>query len=265
VTGVRLDWEIAKRGWRRYAAYPWATVAGAFTNTIFGFLLAYILLAVYRTRADVGGFDAGDAVTYVWLSQSMIMTVYVFGWWDFAIRVGDGSIATDLLRPLNPQRYWLAYDLGRAPYHFLFRGLPPFVLGAFVFELHYPSPLDAVTFLASLTLAVVVSFGFRFIYNTAAFWLIDYRGIVRLATTIVVFFSGMAIPLRFMPPLLRDVCYALPFGSVIQTPVDIWLGKRNGLALLGVVGLQLFWALALLGIGQVILRRATRKVVVQGG
>ncbi|HST14537.1 MAG TPA: hypothetical protein VLJ44_06770, partial [Gaiellaceae bacterium] len=33
---VRVDWEIAKRGWRRYAAYPWATVAGAFTNTIFG-------------------------------------------------------------------------------------------------------------------------------------------------------------------------------------------------------------------------------------
>ena len=75
----------------------------------------------------------------------------------------------------------------------------------------------------------------------------------------------MAIPLRFMPHLLREVCYALPFASVIQTPVDIWLGKREGDALLGVLALQLFWALALLGIGQVVLRRATRKVVVQGG
>jgi ABC-type uncharacterized transport system permease subunit len=36
-------------------------------------------------------------------------------------------------------------------------------------------------------------------------------------------------------------------------------------ALLGVVALQLFWALALLGIGQIVLQRATRKVVVQGG
>ncbi len=42
---MRLDWEIAKRGWRRYAVYPWATAAGMFTNTIFGFLQAYILLA----------------------------------------------------------------------------------------------------------------------------------------------------------------------------------------------------------------------------
>jgi ABC-2 type transport system permease protein len=262
---VRLDWEIAKRGWRRYAAYPWATVAGVFTNTIFGLLSAYVLLAVYRHRSDIGGFDARDAVTYVWLAQSMIMTVYIFSWWELAWRIRDGSIATDLLRPVDPQRYWLAYDLGRAPYHFLFRGLPPFVLGALLFRLHWPSPLDGAAFVVSLVLAVVVSFGFRFIYNAVAFWLLDFRGVVTLATTVVVFFSGMAIPLRFMPPALRDLCYALPFGSVIQTPVDVWLGKRDGVALVGVLALQLFWALALLAIGQAVLRAATRKVVVQGG
>jgi ABC-2 type transport system permease protein len=262
---VRLDWEIAKRGWRRYSAYPWATAAGVFTNTIFGFLQAYVLLAVYRHRADVGGFDAADAVTYVWLAQSMIMTVYIFSWWELAWRIRDGSIATDLLRPLDPQRYWLAYDLGRAPYHFLFRGLPPFVLGALIFKLHFPSPLDALAFLLSLTLAVVVSFGFRFIYNSVAFWLLDFRGVVTLSTTIVVFFSGMAIPLRFFPHVLREICYALPFGSIIQTPVDVWLGKREGLALVGVLALQAAWAVALLALGQLILRRATRKVVVQGG
>src|SRR4051794_6213222 len=262
---MRLNWEIAKRGYRRYAAYPAATWAGAFTNTIFGFMQAYILLAVYRHRTDVGGYDAADAVTYVWLAQALIMTVYSFGWRELAVRIRDGSIAVDLARPLDPQRYWLAYDLGRAPYHFLFRGLPPFILGALVFELHYPTALDALAFVVSLLLAVVVSFGFRFIYNSVAFWLLDFRGIVTLSTTIIVFFSGMAIPLRFMPTALRDLCYALPFGSVIQTPVDIWLGKREGAALLGVLALQLFWALALLAIGQFVLQRATRKVVVQGG
>jgi ABC-2 type transport system permease protein len=262
---MRLDWEIAKRGWRRYAAYPWATVAGMFTNTVFGFLQAYILIAVYRHRASIGGFDAADAVTYVWLAQSMIMTVYVFSWWELAWRIRDGSIATDLSRPLDPQRYWLAYDLGRAPYHFLFRGLPPFVLGALVFQLHWPSPLDGLAFVLSLTLAVVVSFAFRFIYNTAAFWLLDFRGVVTISTTLVVFFSGMAIPIRFFPHLLREVCYALPFASIIQTPVDIWLGKREGLQLAGMLALQLAWAIALLGIGKLLLARATRKLVVQGG
>src|SRR5437764_22983 len=178
VPRVRLDWEIAKRGWRRYAAYPWATAAGIFTNTIFGLLQAYILLAVYRHRTDVGGFDAGDAVTYVWLAQALIRTVYVFGWQELALRIRDGSIATDLSRPLDPQRYWLAFDLGRAPYHLLFRGVLPFVVGAVVFRLHYPSALDAIVFLPSLALAVVVSLGFRFLYNAAAFWLLDIRAVL---------------------------------------------------------------------------------------
>jgi ABC-2 type transport system permease protein len=262
---VRLDWEIAKRGWRRYAAYPWATVAGIFTNTIFGFIQAYILLAVYRHRNDVGGYDVRDTVTYVWLAQAILMTVYVFGWQELALRIRDGSIATDLVRPLDPQRYWLAYDLGRAPYHFVFRGFLPFVFGALVFQLHAPSPLDAVAFLLSLTVAVVVSLGFRFLYNLSAFWLVDIRGVMMISLTLSLFLSGMAMPLAFFPGWLAEIARALPFASIIQVPIDIWLGKHHGAGLAGVIALQAFWALVLLGLGRLALRAGSRKLVIQGG
>jgi ABC-2 type transport system permease protein len=262
---VRLDWEIAKRGWRRYAAYPWATVAGIFTNTIFGFIQAYILLAAYRHRTDVGGYDVRDTVTYVWLAQAILMTVYVFGWQELALRIRDGSIATDLVRPLDPQRYWLAYDLGRAPYHFVFRGFLPFVFGALVFRLHAPSPLDAVAFLLSLTVAVVVSLGFRFLYNLSAFWLVDIRGVMMISLTLSLFLSGMAMPLAFFPGWLAEIARALPFASIIQVPIDIWLGKHHGAGLAGVIALQAFWALVLLGLGRLALRAGSRKLVIQGG
>jgi ABC-2 type transport system permease protein len=262
---VRLDWEIAKRGWRRYAAYPWATAAGVFTNTIFGFIQAYILLAVYRHRTHVGGYDARDAVTYVWLAQAFLMTVYIFGWNELAQRIRDGSIATDLARPLDPQRYWLAFDLGRAPYHFIFRGFLPFVAGAVVFDLRYPVATNVVLFLVSLAFAVVVSFGFRFLYNSAAFWLVDIRGVVTLSITVSVFFSGLVLPLAFFPSWLRTLAHALPFASALQTPIDVWLGKYHGLGLTGVLALQVFWALVLLGLGHLALRAGARKLVVQGG
>jgi ABC-2 type transport system permease protein len=262
---VRLDWEIAKRGWRRYAAYPWATAAGVFTNTVFGFLQAYILLAVFRHRSHVASYDAADTVTYVWLAQALIMTVYVFGWQELALRIRDGSIATDLSRPLDPQRYWLAFDLGRAPFHLIFRGILPFILGGLVFTLHYPSAPALAEFVVSLALAVVVSFGFRFLYNTAAFWLTDIRGVVTLAITLSVFFSGLTVPVPFFPSALRTVARVLPFASILQTPIDVWLGKHHGAALVLYLGLQLFWALALLGLGRLALRAGARRVVVQGG
>jgi ABC-2 type transport system permease protein len=262
---VRLDWEIAKRGWRRYAAYPWATAAGVFTNTIFGFLQAYILLAVFHRRSDVGGYDAADTVTYVWLAQALIMTVYIFTWQELALRIRDGSIVTDLSRPLDPLRYWLAFDLGRAPYHLLFRGVLPFTVGALVFELHYPSPLDAAAFVLSVALAVVVSLGFRFLYNTAGFWLLDIRGVMTVAITVNLFLSGMVMPLSFFPDWLRTVARGLPFAAILQTPVDVWLGKHDGAGLAGVIALQVLWALVLLALGRVALRAGARRLVVQGG
>ncbi len=262
---MRLDWEIAKRGYRRYAAYPAATFAGAFTNTVFGFMQAYILLAVFRHRTDVGGYDARDAVTYVWLAQAMIMTVHIFGWQELALRIRDGSIATDLARPINPQRYWLAFDLGRAPYHFVYRGIPPFILGAFVFDFRYPQPLLWLAFAASLALAVVVSLGFRLLYNSAAFWLLDYRGVMTVSLVVSLFFSGMVLPIAFFPGWLAAIAHALPFASIVQAPIDVYLGKHTGAGLAGVLALQAAWALALLGLGRLVLAAGTRKLVIQGG
>src|SRR5436305_12143222 len=166
---MRLDWEIAKRGWRRYAAYPWATAAGVFTNTVFGFIQSYILLAVFRHRSHVGSYDSADTVTYVWLAQALIMTVYIFGWNELALRIRDGSIATDLSRPLDPQRYWLAFDLGRAPYHVLFRVVLPFAIGALVFRLQYPSVTHVLEVVVSLTVAFVVSSRFLLLHSASAF------------------------------------------------------------------------------------------------
>ena len=196
------------------------------------------------------------------------MTVYVFGWQELALRIRDGSIATDLSRPLDPQRYWLAFDLGRAPYHLLFRGVPPFVVGALVFELHYPSPLDARRVLrrascsrsSSASASASSTTRRRSGCSTSA-------ASSRFRLTVSLFFSGMILPLTFFPALAaRRSRHALPFASIMQTPIDIWLGKHHGLdAGRGHSRCRRFWALVLLGLGRRVARRGTRKLVIQGG
>ena len=193
---VRLDWEIAKRGWRRYAAYPVGHRGRRCSRTrSSASCRPTSCWPSSRTGPTSAATTRGDAVTYVWLAQALLMTVYIFGWQELALRIRDGSIATDLSRPLDPQRYWLAFDLGRAPYHLIFRGVPPFVVGRA--RLRPPLPVaarPAVAFVVSLALAVVVSFGFRFLYNSAAFWLIDYpRCRHGLDRSMSLFFSGLTI------------------------------------------------------------------------
>lgn len=263
---ARLYWEIAVRGYRRYASYRIATLAGIFTNTIFGFMRAYVLLALFHARPHAGGYTTADALTYTWLTQGLLVTIYIWGWYDIAERIRSGDIVSDFQRPVDFQWYWLAQDLGRAAYHFVFRGIPPFVVGMLAFSLFLPH--DGITyllFLVSVFLATCLSFAMRFIVNIAAFWLLDYRGVVGLLAILWTFLSGSIVPLALFPGIWRTVAEALPFAGMIQTPVDVFLQPRHGLGLAVLLGQQLLWTLLLLLGGRWLLARARRRLVVQGG
>jgi len=266
IAALRADFEIARRGYARYAAYRAATIAGLFTNTVFGFLRSFILLGLYEHRSVIGGYDATATLTYTWLTQALMTPVVVWGWRDLALRIRSGDIATDLIRPIEPLRAGLAFDLGRALYHLIFRGIPPFLLGAVVFRLAVPGePLVWLAFLVSVVLAVVVSFAFRFLYNLASFWLLDDRGVAVLAMIAVSFFSGFMIPIAFFPDWLAAIARATPFPSMLQLPIDIFVGAVQGPAILATLALQLAWAVALLAAAQAVLRIGVRRLVVQGG
>jgi len=265
---VRLSFELARRGYRRYAAYPGATYAGLFTNVFFGFLIAYILLAVYDERDVIGGYDVRDAIAYVWISQGMLAVAGLFGagWWELARRVQTGDVATDLQRPVDVQRAELMQDLGRAGYQTLWRAVPQFLLGLALFELTIPDEAGRwLLFALSIGLAVVVSFGIRFLVNLCAFWLLDYRGPVLLAIGVNLVLSGAIIPLAFFPEPLDAVARLTPFASLLQAPIDIYVGEPLGGKIAVVLALQASWALALLAVGRYALAAGTRKLVLQGG
>lgn len=263
---ARLYWEVARRGFRRYATYRAATFAGIFTNTVFGFLRAYVFVALFAVRSVVGGYDARDALTYTFVAQGLLATVELFGWWEIALGIRSGDVVTDLYRPLDYQGYWLAQDIGRGAFEAIFRGIPPFLCGLLVFRLLLPqSPLTWAAFVISVLLAICVSFALRFLVNISAFWLLDYRGPGTLVMAVSNFLSGMLVPVVFFPGALRGVATLLPFAAMLQTPVDVFLGKQHGLALLGTLAGQAAWALALLLLGRLLLRAALKKLVVQGG
>ena len=263
---MRVDWELARRGYRRYAAYPAATVAGLFTNTVFGFLRGYILLALYRHRHVVGGYDSSKTLTYVWLTQGLIATIAIWGWQELGERIHSGDVATDLTRPIDPLRAGLAFDYGRALYHALFRGVPPMLVGALVFDLTAPTNVAVwLAFVVSVAFAVGVSFAWRFLYNTSAFWVVHYRGPAVIAMILANLFSGFIVPLAFFPHWLKAIAYATPFPAMVQMPIDVFVGKAHGAHVLFTLGVQLAWFVGLVLVCRAAFSAGTRKLVVQGG
>jgi ABC-2 type transport system permease protein len=263
---VRVYWEVAKRGYGRYATYRVATVAGVLTNTTFGFIRAYVLLAVFRSRSTIGSFDAIDAVTFTFVTQGLLQPMGAFGRREIADRIRTGDVVADLYRPLDFQGYWLAHDMGRGAFQLLARGIPPVVLGALVFHLRLPrTPTTWLAFSVALAIGMLVSFAVQFLVSLTGFWLIDDRGPNQLATTVQFFLSGMLLPLVLFPHWLGVIARNSPFGSMVELPVEVLLGKHPGTHLVPVLAIGLLWAVVLLAAGRVVLAAATRKLVVQGG
>lgn len=266
---MRLYAAVALRSFRRYATYRVATAAGIFTNTVFGLVLAYAYIALWDQRPGLGGYTETQAVTYVWLGQSLLMTMALFGGGfadELAERIRTGDVAIDLYRPADLQLWWLASDLGRAGFHLLGRGVAPTALGALVFSLAWPS--SAATwgyFLAALVLGMVVSFAMRYLTALVGFWLLDGSGIQQLFGLCTMFFSGMLLPLTVFPGWLGEAARALPWSAMVQVPVDVFLGERTGAGAVRALAFEAGWAAALLAAGRAVTALATRKVVVQGG
>jgi ABC-2 type transport system permease protein len=226
-----------------------------------------VYLALYRSTGtgneSVGGFDASDTMTWAWINQSLLMTVYLWGWWEVVRAIQTGAIAMELLKPYDYFSFWMARDLGRALAHFLMRGVPTFVVGVLLFDVRMPlSASHGVAFIASMVLAVMVSFCLRFISNVIGFWVLDYRGVAMLYAATINIFSGMLIPLALMPNGLEAVASLLPFRAVIMVPTEVYLGQRP---ILEGLLLQAGWLVALSIGAQYLLHAGERKLVVQGG
>ena len=261
-------WAIGVRSFRRFSTYRIATASGAFTNTVFGFILCGVYLTLWRERPGLGGYDEADALTFVWLQQGLLMPIGIFGATttvELGERVRSGEIAVDLYRPTHLLLWWLSVDFGRAMFQLIVRGGAPLLVGSLVFDLKFPS--GAITWLAvavGLAFGILVSFGIRYLIALSGFWIIDSRGMEALGLMLSLFFSGTILPLVVFPGWIGEFARATPWAATLQVPIDIWLGRNPG-GIGSALAFQVGWFVVLLLICQLTTLFATRKVVIQGG
>jgi len=263
---MRLYVELAKKSFQRQVAYRSATVAGFVTNLFFGALRAAVMIAVFGASARVAGYSLGDAITYTGITQALIGATALWGWYDMVRSIKSGEVASDLSKPFDYYTFWLAQDIGRGAYQLLARGVTIMIAYALIFGIETPTSIGQWALLGlSLAGGLLLSFAWRFLVSTTAFWATDALGFTRLAYFFVLFPSGFLVPIAFMPDWLQALCRATPFPSLIDTPVSIYLGHAQGLDALGLLLAQAVWIAVLIGLGRAAAERGRRKVTIQGG
>jgi ABC-2 type transport system permease protein len=262
----RVYLEFAKKSFQKRMQYRLANIAGLGTNFFFAAIQIFVFSAFYAAQTEPQPLNLREVTTYICLGQSFLMTMPLWGKSEIANAIKDGSVALQLIKPVDFQGYWFADECGKAAYYVMMRALPTFVLGKVVFGMQIP--LDAAIlfpFIVSITMSILMGAAINIAVFGTTFWTLDATGISGFVFTLVTFFSGFLVPIALWPEWLARIASWLPFEGLVSLPFSIYLGKITGGAILIVLGKQLLWTLVFIALGRAVLQRGFSRLVVQGG
>jgi ABC-2 type transport system permease protein len=229
-------------------------------------VLYYIWQVVYRGKAELNGFTLPEMVTYIFISYAVR---YLYSWYtetSISRKIRDGSVAMELLKPLNYQLARFFETLGSVVVEGILISLIVVAVGFGVFNISGPSNfITGMAFVVSLGLSLLVNFSISYIVGLFAFWTTNNFGIGRSKRFIADFFSGGLVPLSFFPDWLRSVALALPFQAIVYAPVSIYLGRISGVQMYYTLLIQGVWIVVLWSLGSVMWSQASKKITIHGG
>lgn len=255
----------AKQSFLANSAFRFDTLLGILDTC----LRVFIFWCIYR--ALYGGAESVDGISFAMVNTNFILSVglsaaFTLDEYYLPYRINNGSIGTELLKPVSFKGALLFFDLGNIGFKLLFQFLPALVLVIFTAGMLKPASFVAVLcFFGSVVLGFLVLWLLNFIVQTLGFWIINVWSISTIKNVFVNVLSGAMLPLWFMPEWMQGVLYWTPFSSIYFTPVQIYLGEIAGAEILLSFLRQGCWIVILYALAEVLWRCGIKKLVIQGG
>lgn len=232
------------------------------------FLYYRLWLAVYANTSSVAGLDVRQVLTYATLALLIARIRWSARSWvrdSIANRVREGTIIYLFLRPVSPRRYVGIRALGEMGYGGLWAlGGYAVMLGSGAIDAPRSAGTAAV-FVVSLLLGQTILFLMSQCVELTVFWFGRNAGTERLYYFAQDLLAGVFVPLWFLPGWLFTAARYLPFGSAINVPLSLYVGRIPLRDAPRELALQLFWVALFAVLNRHMWTRASRRVQVQGG
>jgi ABC-2 type transport system permease protein len=229
-----------------------------------------IYLVVWTTIAEqqggsVQGLTAGYFAAYyiVWTLVRNMNIVFGAPYWEYRIR--EGELNRDLLRPVLPLHYDIAWFAGWKVVMIVL--WIPIAIGlsiAFDPTLD-PRPAEIVTFALAIWGAYLIRTMLQESLGMLCFWTTRGAAIFDLYMTVELLLSGRLVPMPLMPDWVQEIARFLPFQWAFFFPIESLVGDLSNTELVRGLFVQVLWILIGLAIFRVAWKYAIRRYSAVGG
>lgn len=267
---LRKNWKayfyVYKIRIQKALAYRFDVYGNIIWQCIAMFATAFFWKALYAGYDIVKGVKVEDMLVYTIVSSMMSLFFLVNVESRVISSVRKGTVATDMLKPINLYGIYFFEDLGYTTSVIFQNVLPILLIGSLFIAVPKPDSLSAfLLFIPSVIMSYLINWLLAACYSTWAFTAINMSPMVAVKQHMIRLLSGSIIPMWFFPNWLSNVLNVLPFVYIYQLPLDIYIGKYEMENLLPRMGIQFIWLLILGALFLFLQKRVTKRVMVQGG
>jgi ABC-2 type transport system permease protein len=242
--------QVFKISFQQEFAYRINFIMWRLRNVMQIFLVFFLWDAVFSdANRVVFGYDRAKILTYVFgliIVKAFVLSARAA---DVAGEVSRGDLSNYLIKPVNYFKYWLTRDLSSKGLNLTFALLEAGILylilkPPFFIQTNF---LSLIGFFASVSLAMFIYFTLLFITSSVPFWVPEAAWGVHFLVSVVVieFLSGALFPLDVLPQSLQTLLSFTPFPYLIFFPLQVYLGKITGIALLKGILICVIWTVVL--------------------
>lgn len=256
--------EFAKKAFAREATYRMEVLTEVGSLVLRVYLLRSLWTALYAQNAIPANLPLHAMITYATVALLMSLILEVDGTRLIREKVREGTIATDLMKPISVPMYFFSDGLGQTLLHAVLV-IPSLAIALLLVRIDVPPPATLAAFALSFGLGYAVNFFLNFLMNSIAFWTLETFAVQLIVRWVSDLLSGQIIPLTFFPGAIGRLVFALPFAAIYSTPLLIYVGvipQRHWLTSFTIQGI---WLLAFAALSSLVWRAASRRVVIQGG
>jgi len=250
--------------------YRAAALAGMSTQFVWGTMEILLYRAFWLEHPERFPMGMEALASYIWLQQAFLTLFAMWNWeYDILESVKTGSVAYELLRPVDTYSMWMARSMATRLSRAALRMLPVILVSSLLPEPYglrlRISPAVFGLFLLSMVLMLLVVCAYSLFVYALTFYLTDPNGIMVLSVAAADLLGGAVVPLPFLPDGFRQIAELTPFASMQNVPLRIFSGDIPLADIPGVMGLQVFWIAVLVSAGYLLTRNGLRRAVILGG